>query len=123
MTALEAEALVELDTELHEIADPGGRLFGQHGDGTRTAEPAAGPERVFRMESRIVVLPHRGRDTALGEQARGREQRPLRENENVSLGGSTEGGKEPGDASADDDERELGVVACICGYAHGSFRL
>ena len=72
VAALEAEAVVELDTELDEIADPRGRLVGQHGDGARPAEPAAGAQRVLRMERRVVVLPDRGRDAALGEQARGR---------------------------------------------------
>ena len=123
VSTLEAEALVELDTELDEIADPCGCLVGQHRDGARATEPAAGPKRVLGMQRRVVVLPHCCCDAALGEEARGREQRSLRENEDVTLGRSTERGEEPGDASADDDERELGVLACISGYAHGSFRL
>ncbi len=36
VASLEAESLVELDAEVDEIADPGRRLLGQHGDGTRT---------------------------------------------------------------------------------------
>ena len=75
------------------------------------------------MERRVVVLPHRSCDAALGEEARRREERPLREHEDVALGRRAQCREEPCDAAADDDERELGVVACISGYAHGSFRL
>ena len=40
--ALQAEALVELDAELDEIADPGGSLLGQHRDRAFTAQSATG---------------------------------------------------------------------------------
>ena len=123
VAALEAEAFVELDPELHEIADPRSRLVGQHRDGARTAEPAARSQRVLRMERRVVVLAHCGRDATLGEQARGREQRPLREHEDVALGRGAQCREEPCDAPADDDERQLRVVACVSKFAHGSFRL
>ncbi len=76
-------------------------------------EPAARAERVLRVQRRIVVLPDRGRDAALGEQARRREQRALREDEDVALGRRAQGREEPCDATADDDERQLGVAACI----------
>ena len=107
VAALEPEAVVELDAELDEVADARRRLVRQDGDGARPAEPAARAERVLRVERRIVVLPHRGRDAALGEEARGREQRPLREHEHVALGGRAQCREQPGDAPADDDERQL----------------
>ncbi len=109
VAALEAEAVVELDAELDEVADPRRRLLGQHRDGARAAEPAACSQRVLRVQRRVVVLPDGGRDAALREQARRREQRPLREHEDVALGGRAERREEAGDAAADDDERQLGA--------------
>ena len=119
VTALEAEAFVELDTELHEVADPCGCLVGQHGDGARPAEPAARSQRVLGMERRVVVLPHRGCDAALGEEARGREQRPLREDEDVALGRRAQCREEPWRRpAADDDERRARESSRLC--ARGS---
>ena len=75
------------------------------------------------MERRVVVLPHRGSNAALGEEARGREQRTLREDEDVALGRRAQCREEPCDAPADDDERQLRVAAYVSRFAHGSFRL
>jgi hypothetical protein len=121
--ALETETLVELDAELHEIADPGGGLLREHGHGARAAEAATRAQRVLGVQGRIVVLADRGGDAALGEQARRGEQRSFREDEDVALRGSTEGREEPRHAAADDDERELAAGACIRRDAHGSFSL
>ena len=109
VAALEPEAVVELDAELDEVADARGRLVGQHRDGARPAEAAARAERVLGVQRRSVVLPDRRRDPALREEARRREQRPLREHEHVALGGGAERREEPGDAAADDDERQARV--------------
>ncbi len=75
------------------------------------------------MERGIVVLTDRGRDASLGKETRRREERPLGEHEDVSLGRSAQSREEPRDSAADDDERQLGIAACISRFAHGSFRL
>ena len=123
VTALEPEALVELDAELDEIADPCRGLLREHRDGARPAQAAARAQRVLGVQRRVVVLPHGCRDSALGEEARRGEERPLGEDENVALGGSAERREETGDASADDDERQLLLPSSISPCAHGSFRL
>ncbi len=123
VAALEPEPLVEVDAELDEVADARRRLVRQHLDGTRPTQPAARAQRVLGVQRRCVVLPHRGGDTALREEARGRQQRALREDEDVALGRRTQGGEETGDPPADDDEREIGLRACMRAVRHGSFRL
>ena len=50
--ALEAEALVELDAEIHEVADPRGCLVGENRDRRSPGEPASGGERVGRVQGR-----------------------------------------------------------------------
>jgi hypothetical protein len=121
--AFEAETVVELDPELHEIADPSWRLFREHRYRAGPAQAATRAQRVLGVQERIVVLPDRRGDAALGEEARRGEQRPLREDEHVALRSRAESCEEPCDSAADDDERELTVVACIRGDAHGSFSL
>jgi hypothetical protein len=121
--AFEAETLVELHPELHEIADPRRRLVREHGHGARAAQAATRAQRVLGMQSRVVVVPDRCGDTALSEEARRREERSLREDENVALGRGAEGCEEPCDAASDDDERQLAVNSCIDACAHGSFSL
>ena len=123
VAALEPEAVVELDSELDEVADARGRLVGQDRDGARATDAAARAKRVLGVQRRIVVLAHGGRDPALREQARRREQRPLGQHEHVALGGRAQRREEAGDAAADDDERELGVACVYLRFAHGSFRL
>ena len=55
------------------------------------------------MQRRVVVRHGRG-DPTLGELAVRRQKRPLRENEDLALGGRAQGRREPGDSTADDDE-------------------
>jgi hypothetical protein len=121
--AFETEAVIELHAELHEIADPCGRLVREHGHGARATEPATRAQRVLGVQRRIVVLSDRGCDAALGKEARRREERSLREDEDVALGRGAQGCEEPRYSATDDDERELAVTICIEGHAHGSFSL
>ena len=113
VTALEAETLVELHPELDQVANACRRLVGEHRHGARTTEATPGVERVLGVERRIVVLPHRGGDTALGEQARGREERPLGQHEDVALGRRTQRREQSRDAATDDGESEVGVAECV----------
>ena len=123
VTTLEAEPVVELDSELDEILDAGGRFLGEDLDRARTAEAPARADRVLRVESRGIVVAHRSGDTALSEQAGRREKRPLGEDENLTLGGSAERREEPGDPTAHDDE--VGVLLTMSPDfgAHASFSL
>jgi len=73
VAALEAEAFVELDAELDEVADARRSLVRQNLDCARAAEAPARTERVLGVERRIVVLPDSGGDAALSEEARRRE--------------------------------------------------
>jgi hypothetical protein len=121
--SFQPQPFVELDAELDEVADAGRRLVGQNRDRTGSADAATGSERVLGVEGRIVVLADGGGDPALGEQAGRRQQRPLRENQDVTLGGCAERREEPGDAAPDHDEGKLGISSSISRFAHGSFRL
>ena len=123
VAAFETEAVVELDAELDEVADTSRSLGREDLDRARAAEATAGAKRVLGMQRRVVVLPDRGGDASLREEARGREQRPLRQDEHVALGRGAERGEEPRHASSDDDERELAIVTCLSGIPHGSFSL
>ena len=86
-------------------------------------QAAAGPERVLGVECRIVVLAHRGGDAALREEASRGEERALREDEHVALGGGTERGEEPRHPSADVDELYVAIGTCLSRIGHGSFSL
>ncbi len=123
VATLEAEVVVELDPELHEIPDPRGCLSRERCDRARPREPASGAERVVRMERRRVVGADGGRDPALGKQAGRREQRALGEDEDATLGGGAEGCEETGNASTDHEEVEVCVRGGLRKSAHGSFRL
>jgi hypothetical protein len=101
--AFEAEPVVELDAELHEIADPCRRLVREHGHGARATEPATRAQRVLGVQRWIVVLPDRCGDAALREEARRREERSLREDEHVALGRGAQGCEEPRYSAPDDD--------------------
>ncbi len=114
--AFEAEILVELDPELHEIADPRRRLVREHGHGARAAEATTRAQRVLGVQGWVVVLPDRGGDAALGEQARRGEERSLREDEDVALGRGAEGCEEPSDTAPDDDECEFCARPAIREY-------
>ncbi len=104
MSALEAEPVIELDTELDEIANSCRCLFGQCFDGACTAESSACAKRVLGMEHRRVVSADCRSDAALGEQAIRGQEWSLGENEDVTLGGRAQRRNEPGDAPTDDDE-------------------
>ena len=98
VAALEPEAVVEVDSELDEVADARGRLFRQHRDGAPAADAAARSKRVLGVELRAVVLAHGSRDPALREQARRREQRALGQDEHLALGGRAQRREEAGHA-------------------------
>ena len=119
----ETESIVELDAEFHEITDTGRGLRSEDLDRARATQATACPQGVLSVELRIVVLAHRGRDAALGKQARRREQWPLRHDENLVLCGGAQRGEETRHASADDDERNLAIGTCLSGIGHGSFSL
>jgi hypothetical protein len=119
----QTQPFVERDAELDEVADTRGRLVGQDRDRTRSADATTGAERVLGVQRRIVVLADRGGDSALREQAGRGQQRPLREYQDVALGGRAKRREEPGDAAPDHDEGKLSVSSSISRFAHGSFRL
>ena len=120
--ALETEAVVEVDAELDEVADPGRRLAGQRGDCARAREPPPGSQRVLGVERRRVVLADGGGDAALRQGARGRAERPLRQHEHLRVGRGAERGEETRDAAAHDEEVDLPLVQCPV-TRHASFRL
>jgi hypothetical protein len=119
----EAEPLVELDAELDEIANSGSRFLGEYRDRAPPAQPATRPNGVFGVERGRIVAADGSRDPALGELTVRREERPLRENQNVALGGRAQGCNEPGDSAANDDEIDFFLARCAVFRAHASFRL
>jgi hypothetical protein len=123
MAAFEAEPFVELDAELDEIANSYRRLFGEHLYCAPAAESTASANRVLGMKRWGIVVSYGCRNPTLGELAVGREERSLRENEHVALGGRAQGRDEPGDSAADDDETECFGVRCAVFRAHASFSL
>ncbi len=123
VTPLEPEVVVELDTELHEIADSRGRLGRQRGDRARAREPSPGPQRVVRVQRGRVVAPERRCDAALGQRAGRRTERSLGEHEDSSFGGRAESCEQAGNARAHDDEVEHFGAAGSVSLAHASFRL
>jgi hypothetical protein len=119
VAALEAEALVELDAQLHEVADPGRGLARERGDGARARQPSPGAQSVLCVKRGGVVLPDRCCDPALRERAGRRAERSLRQHEHLALGRGAERREQPGDSAADDDE----VHVLSPELTHGSFRL
>ena len=123
VAALEPEPLVELDAELDEVADACGRLHRQRVDGARAAEPTPARTRVLRVQLGRVVVSDRGRDAALGERAGRREERALRDEQDVRVGRRAQRADEARDAASDDEEVGSILGACSFRCAHGSFRL
>ena len=112
--SFEPEVVVELDAELDEIPDACGRLARERRDGAPAREAPPGAACVLRVQRRPVVLPHGGRDTALGQRARRGEKRALGEDDDVRFRGRAERREEPGDSAADDQEVGRGVArACL----------
>ena len=102
VTALAAEAVVELDAGFEQIGDPRGRLLGQYADRALAAESPAGAKRVLRVQLRAVVVGERRGHAALRVPAvRGRDRR-LGEQEHVRLGGGGQRRAQPRDPSTDD---------------------
>src|SRR3970282_134409 len=101
VATFEPEALAELDAELGEVADSGGRFLAEHGDCARPTEVSARSESVERVEPRCVVVADRGRDPTLRERARRGEKRPFRPQEDSALGGGAERREEPCDSPAE----------------------
>ena len=104
MTALAAEVVVELDPELDEGVDAGGRLLGERPHRTLTTEAAPGAERVLGVQHRLVVFGERGGDTALRLPGIRRGDGALGEEQDVGLFGGRQGGVEPGDSAAGDHD-------------------
>ena len=123
VATLEPEALVELDAQLDEVADPCRRLARERRDRARTREPATGAQRVVRVEGRRIVVADGGCDPALRERARRGEERALGENQHVAVGGRTERCEEPRYPATDDEEVDVVVARGLGHLAHGSFRL
>lgn len=78
VAAFEAEPFVELDSKFNEVANPGGRLLGEHAHRASAAESAAGANRVLGVQLGRIVVRNRRRYPALSELAVGREERSLR---------------------------------------------
>ncbi len=109
VAALEAEVVVELDAQAAQVVGAGGRLLGQDAHRARPAEPAARAQRVLGVIARIVVRPDRGRDAALGEEARrSAHARPGDDDDLGARLGRGEGGGQAGDAGADDGQISSG---------------
>ena len=70
VSSFEPEPLVELDPHLGEIDDARRRLLGENPDSARTAQPAAGGERIRRVQCGGVAGVECGSDPTLGEPAR-----------------------------------------------------
>jgi hypothetical protein len=121
VASFETQTVVELHAELDEVADAGRRLLREHGHCARAAEAAPRAERVLRVERRVVVVAHGSGDPSLCQQACRGQERPLREDENITLTRCAERREEAGDSATDHDEREL--ATCISGISHGSFSL
>ncbi len=128
VASFETEAVVEVDAEIGEIADPRRRLLGQHRDRARPAEAAAGTQRVLRVQLGRVVVSDGGGDAALRKRARGRQNRAFRDEQDLGVGRGAERAEEPGNTSADHEEVDPISVepiphACSPVVLHGSFRL
>ena len=87
-----------------QVDDPRGRLLGQDAHGARAAQAPAGAERVLLVQSGGVVRPDRGRDAALREPARRREDGPLRDDARRAPRPPRERRGQTGDAGSDDDD-------------------
>ena len=109
VAALEPELLVEVNAEVGEVDDPCGRFLGQHSHGRLATEPAAGGQRVRRVQCRGVVRAGCRRDAALREPARAREDRALRDEQHARLRRRAQRSVEPCDTAPDDDQV---VVSC-----------
>ena len=114
VAAFEAEPLVELNARVGQVDDPGGRLLGQGAHGARAAQPPAGAERVLLVQSGGVVRPDRGRDATLRQPARRREDGPLRDDRDASLGRCGERRGQTGDAGPDDDDVVRAILHQSC---------
>ena len=105
VAALAPEVVVELDAELDEVGDPGGRLFGERSHRALAAEAAPGAERVRGMQRGRVVVGQRCGDAALRVPAvRACDRRPSRAGGRRRSSAAREGGVQAGDTAADDDQ-------------------
>src|SRR5215831_17776013 len=104
MAALEPEPVVEVDAELDEVCDPRRRLVRQCAHSAWATEATSRPQGVFRVQPGAVVLADSRCDTPLSQEARGRQQRTLGENQHVRLCRRTESRKQARDTSAGDDQ-------------------
>ncbi len=78
VTAFLAEVVVELDSELDKVGNPGRCLVAQRPNGAVAAEPPPRPQRVGCVQARVVAVPDRRGNAALGEIAVRGEHRPAR---------------------------------------------
>ncbi len=95
---------IEMRAVALEHADAVGRLADTELDRTRMAHPCAGHQRVPHVLLERVVLVEHSRDAALGVLRVRLVPGPLRDDDDLSVGGRFERKRQPGDAAADDKE-------------------
>ena len=122
VAAFEPEAVVELDTELDEIANPCRRFLRERYNRARPAEAAPRSHRVRGMELGSVVLADGRRDSPLCERARGCEERALGHEHHIRLGRGAQGSEQARDAAP--DHQEVCPILCLRSprVTHASFR-
>ena len=104
---------VEVGADLHELAHAVRALVDEHPDRVLVAEPGAGLDRVLEVEVRRVGLAERGGDAALGEE-RGRVvEARLGEQPDAPAAGGGDGGRQAGDAAAQDEHVERAPVQLL----------
>ena len=123
VAALEPEPVVELDAELDEIADARGRLVRQHRHGARPAETAAGAKRVLGVERRVVVLAHAAAMPPCASRLVDERSGPFVRTRTSPSAAAQSAAKSPATPPPTTTSASSRVVACISGFAHGSFRL
>jgi hypothetical protein len=108
-------AEVEDDPARAQLADGIGGLLDQDLDCAGTAEPTAGGDRVGGVLLRRVARFERRREPALGPEAGALRERGARDKADRAAGlGCAQGGPEPGRATSDDGEVELGNLGRYC---------
>ena len=112
---LAARVEVELGARRLQLAHAGRPLLHQHLDRRRVAQRRTRGERVAPVERRRVPRAERRRDAPLRIRGRAVEQRPLRQQEDVTMLRGAPRGVQAGDATADDEEAGADAV----GGGHG----
>ena len=103
--AFEAEALVELDAELDQVADARRRFVREHGYGARPAEPTTGPGVSSACSSGESSRPIAAAIPPWASRLVEGGARP-REHQHLAFRGRAQRCEEAGDAASHDDERK-----------------